>query len=111
MEKPVCNDSEREKKRVSKLCVSPQMRLTKKETEIKTDKLTKRQTNEETDNYKETKRHILTKKETEDFDRLVKEAKEAKSKADKDKKDKKAFSQTLIHKGSPKHVGRHRHHH
>lgn len=45
----------------------------------------------------------LTKQESEDFDRLIKEAKEAKAKADKEKKDKKkddakkSFSQTRIH--------------
>lgn len=59
----------------------------------------------------------LTKKESEDFDRLVKEAKEAKAKAEKEKKEKeekekkegkkedaaKAFAQASTHK--------HRHHH
>lgn len=67
---------------------------------------------EETDD----KEHQLTRKETEDFDRIVKEAKEAKTKADKEKKDgkdKKALSQSThqfhsVHQAGRKH---HKNHH
>lgn len=64
---------------------------------------------EETDD----KEHQLTRKETEDFDRIVKEAKDAKAKADKEKndgKDKKAFSQAEHHFHSVHQTGRKHHH-